>query len=154
MQQMLAGRDQTPSPPIHLTELAGYETFGDYLVTKRTQLELTQEALMERINAYLLQDKKPTLSILMYGSMERRVGKDRNRRAPQVFELLPIFRALVSFHSDKLLPPIVEIEAQTYFNLARKHIDGKKRKNPHLSSEDWEKILQELMTMVDHRKPG
>ena len=74
MQQMLAGkgRDQTPSPPIQLTELAGYETFGDYLVTKRTQLELTQEALMERINSYLLQENKPTLSILMYGSMERR----------------------------------------------------------------------------------
>src|SRR5947207_9830574 len=127
MQQThLAGKSREQSPILQLTELAGYESFGDYLVTKRTQLELTQEGLMERINSYLLQDKKPTLSILMYGCLERKAEKKRSRRAPQVFELLPIFRALVSFHSDRLLPPIQPIEVQTYFNLARKHIDGKK----------------------------
>lgn len=125
--------------PLPLLSLAGYQRFGEYLRVKRQQLGLTQQEMGEMF---------PTLSRQTYGYLER------ERRAPQVEELVPLFAALVELHTDLHLPPMQAIEAQTFFRLSKAAIEHKQRKRQALSKEQWAEIEQQLIAMTSNAQRG
>jgi transcriptional regulator with XRE-family HTH domain len=129
-----SNRQQPASSPLQLSSLAGYQRFGEYLRVKRQQFGLTQTEMSEQF---------PTLTGQTYGYLER------ERRAPQVDELVPLFTVLVELHSDMRLPPMQVIEAQTFFRLGKTIIEKKQRKRQRVTKEQWDAIEQQLIKMVD-----
>ncbi len=135
----VSSKHHPPSSPLQLSSLAGYQKFGDYLRNKRKQFGLTQKEMGELL---------PTLTGQTYGYLER------ERRAPQIDELVPIFEVLVGLHSDKRLPPMQVIEAETFFRLGKALIEKKQRKRPTVSKEQWDEIEQALMKLAGgHQRP-
>src|SRR2546429_1906915 len=129
-----SSKEQAPSSPLQLSSLAGYQKFGEYLRVKRKQFGLTQNEMGERFT---------TLTGQTYGYLER------ERRAPQVDELVPMFQILVGLQSDKRLPPMQVIEAETFFRLAKERIEGKGKKRQIVSKQQWDEIEQTLIGLVD-----
>lgn len=125
--------------PLPLLSLAGYQKFGEYLRVKRQQLGLTQAEMGELF---------PTLSRQTYGYLER------ERRAPQAEELVPLFAALVELHADLHFPPMQAIEAQTFFRLGKAAIEHKQRKRQAVSKEQWAEIEQQLIAMTSIAQRG
>lgn len=134
--QTQSGQDPLPSPPAQLSALAGYQRFGEYLSIKRKQFGLFQREMADYLS----------LTESMYGFLER------GRRAPQVEELVSMFSTLVQLQSDKRLPPMQVIEAETFFRLAKAVIENKGKKRPDLSQQAWEKIEQQLIALVSQRQ--
>lgn len=131
-----SSNEQTPSSPVQLSALAGYQRFGDYLRIKRRQFGLLQREMAERFS----------LTAGMYGFLER------ERRAPQIDELVPMFAALVQLQNDKRLPPMQVIEAGTFFRLGKAIIEKKEKKRPNVTQQEWSEIEQQLINLVDHRQ--
>jgi transcriptional regulator with XRE-family HTH domain len=142
--------EQPLPPPIQLSELAGYQSFGAYLKTKREQLGITQDDMVE----YLLEHNQSQFSRLVYLRLEA------GRRAPQLVltgddqmnEIESIFKILVELHQTKRLPAIPAIEAKTFFFLAKKRILEKGKKRPKLTTEQWDEIEQTLIALADSRQ--
>jgi tetratricopeptide (TPR) repeat protein/transcriptional regulator with XRE-family HTH domain len=131
-----SSKEQVAFSPVQLSALAGYQKFGDYLRIKRKQFGLLQREMAECFS----------LTASMYGFLER------ERRAPQVEELVPMFTALVELQSDKHLPPMQVIEAETFFRLGKAIIEKKGRKRPNITQQEWGKIEQQLMSLVDRHQ--
>jgi tetratricopeptide (TPR) repeat protein/transcriptional regulator with XRE-family HTH domain len=134
-------KEQTPSspaqPPVQmLSTLAGYQKFGEYLRLKRQQFGLLQREMAEHF----------LLTPGQYGFLER------ERRAPQIDELVPMFRVLIQLQSDKRLPAMQVIEATTFFRLAKAIIEKKRKKRPHVTQQGWDQIEQQIIALVDHRQ--
>src|SRR5579875_1929112 len=136
VKQSQSSKEQALFSPTQLSALAGYQRFGDYLRLKRNQLGLLQREMAECFS----------LTPSMYGFLER------ERRAPQVDELVPMFAALVQLQNDKHLPPIQIIEAVTFFRLGRVAIEKKGKKRPNVTQQEWDEIEQQLINLVDHRQ--
>jgi transcriptional regulator with XRE-family HTH domain/tetratricopeptide (TPR) repeat protein len=129
-------KEQTPPSPVQLSALAGYQKFGDYLRLKRKQFGLLQREMAERFS----------LTPGQYGFLER------ERRAPQIDELVPMFAVLVQLQGDKRLPAMQVIEATTFFRLAKAIIEKKQKKRPNVSQEEWNHIERQVIDLVDPRQ--
>jgi hypothetical protein len=149
-QPRVLGVEQPLPPPIQLSDLAGYQSFGAYLKTKREHLGVSQPDMVH----YLLEHGQSQFSRLTYLRLEA------GRRAPQLIltgkdrmnEIIPLFQILVELHRDKRLPAIPVIEAKTFFLLAKKRILEKGKKCPKLTAEQWDEIEQTLIGLADGRQ--
>lgn len=124
---------------LQLSTLAGYQQFGEYLRTKRKQFGMTQAEM----GALL-----PTLTEQTYGYLER------ERRAPLVEELVPLFAALVELQDSLHLPPMQVLEAQTYFRLAKAVIERKQRKREVMTLAAWQDIERQIIALVSPDQHG
>jgi tetratricopeptide (TPR) repeat protein len=125
-----------------LTSLPGYQTFGGYLKTKHQQLGVTQAYVVSSC----LVEQGVYLSEASYGFLVR------NRRAPEVEEIVPLFRMLIKLHEDKHQPLIGVAEARAFFKLAREKIESKKKRKPDLTDEEWQTLEQQILSLANMRE--
>src|SRR5579859_4150091 len=125
------------SEVIHLSRLAGYQTFGTMLALIRTRNGLSQQQIAEASKPYL-RSRRMSFDRRMYGRLEN------DERFPAFEELEPLYRTF----AEVFLVTFSEVERELYVQLAQK-----RKKREYITPEQWDR-LAETLAQVDHRKRG